>query len=70
MKAHLLALLFYFFAISAAALPLANIKWVEGRHQSIHYWMYIPDTGEPQASLMLNLHGCTQHAVDLKELGN
>jgi poly(3-hydroxybutyrate) depolymerase len=57
------------FAIAALfALP-ADAAWERHADAGLSYWLYTPEAMGPRG-LMLNLHGCGQHADDLKELGN
>lgn len=64
----LLSIAFCFFS---AALP-AEAGWQHLQGSGLEYWLYSP-AGKANAgarALMLTLHGCDQHARDLKELGN
>ena len=45
----------------------AQAEWTQIQTNKIQAWMYEPQNPR---SVMLNLHGCTQHAADLKERGN
>ena len=52
---------------------LANLEssqWSQVQAEGIQYWKYEPAVHSSRTGLMLNLHGCTQHASDLKNLGN
>lgn len=54
--------------ITASASQTAYADWSRMKTDSIDAWVYRP-ASKPR-SVMLNLHGCTQHASDLKERGN
>lgn len=61
MKALLLTAIF-------ALAPTAHADWQRLQGAGMSYWLYTPAGGA--TSLMVNLHGCGQHADDLKQLGN
>ncbi|RZA00312.1 MAG: PHB depolymerase family esterase [Proteobacteria bacterium] len=65
MKALLLALAFV-----TSTLP-AQAAWRRVPTANMQYWLYTPEgRSEAPRGLMLNLHGCTQHAQDFKDRGN
>jgi poly(3-hydroxybutyrate) depolymerase len=45
-------------------------KWVRKQTDTLSYWIYTPAVKSTKQGLMINLHGCLQHADDLKNLGN
>lgn len=57
-----------------AIFPLLGAKaeagWKQIQTNQVRAWMYRPEAPQKERSVMLNLHGCTQHADDLKERGN
>jgi poly(3-hydroxybutyrate) depolymerase len=48
----------------------AEAGWQKRAAASLDYWVYTPAKESGPRGLMLNLHGCTQHAGDFKERGN
>jgi poly(3-hydroxybutyrate) depolymerase len=50
----------------------AQAQWTQGKGDGIQYWKYQPAQSLKHAGpgLMVGLHGCTQHASDMKDLGN
>lgn len=64
-----LLILSAFFSVTTFAAYSA--KWQKAQGSGLDYLIYVPQASvEKPPSLMISLHGCTQHAEDLAELAN
>ena len=58
-------------AISVNAFSNIATNWKKSHDAGLDYFIYVPQNSSAQNfSLMISLHGCTQHAEDLAELAN
>lgn len=48
-----------------------KVQWQKGHGSGLNYLIYVPQVkSEKPVSLMIGLHGCTQHSQDLADLAN
>ncbi|MGZ3651368.1 MAG: extracellular catalytic domain type 1 short-chain-length polyhydroxyalkanoate depolymerase [Bdellovibrionota bacterium] len=67
MKTLLFVLASFSFTLLQAS---AAGNWQRQTFSGMSYWLYTPSSAGNSNALMINLHGCGQHADDLKTLGN
>lgn len=66
---YTLFIILFSWSAFAAGQGASGATWKKAHSGSMDYLIYVPLGGKP-ASLMVSLHGCTQKAEDLAELGN
>lgn len=70
MKTQMLKI-FFILGLSITSSAEGLSQWQKAQNQGMSYLIYTPSpVAGKLASLMINLHGCTQHAQDLAELAN